>query len=448
MTSKEVKQELMANKVKKKGRILYISYFAPPVGGARSIRLTYFVKYLIRLGWDIDILTIESPSSNPSYDKSLANDMPQNVQVIRTYPGIVHSVLNRKRRHKDTFDFANARTRSSRVRGFAKLLERNLLLPDRAIDWLPFAIKKGRSLIKEKEYQLIFSSAFPFTDHLIGYALKRKAKIPLVLDYGDPWAYRLEAPRSRFAFVIDRRMETSVLKKADAVIVTTRTTKALYQERYKFLGRNKVHVLPNGYERVHFEDTSHSRQKDGLRLVHTGAIYGIRAEIQPFFEGLKTALTRMPEMQDEFSITMAGPVWRREYIDPSLTRFVKPIGFIDFKETISIMRNASILVIWGNRGGLQVPSKVYQYIGANRPILAILADNQDPLREVLIGLNRAIIVENESHEIAAALDKLFESYRKGEMDMEFCLKDVIKFEWPNIVKDLDGVLRTIYRQKG
>lgn len=432
----------------KKGRILYISYFAPPLGGARSIRLTYFVKYLTRMGWDIDILTIKPSRGYQSYDKSLAEDIPENVQIIRTYPGLLHNVVNRKQRYKDTVDFGEAGTRRSYLRRFAKSLERNLILPDRVVDWLPFAVSKGRRLIKERDYQLIFSSAFPFTDHLIGYALKSKAKIPWVVDYGDPWAYRLEAKRSRFAFALDRRMETSVLRRADAVIVATRTTKELYQGKYSFLDHKKVHVLPSGYERAHFQGSQRNKQKGGLRLVHTGAIYGIRGATQPFFEGLKIALMEAPEVERDLTFTMAGKMWRKEFADPSLARFVKSIGFIDFKETISIMRDASILVIWGNRGGLQIPSKIYQYIGARRPILAILGDNKDPLREVLKGLNRAIIVKNETHEIADALTKIFGQYLRGELDNEFRLTDVSKFDWQNITKDLDDILSGCLQVQG
>lgn len=118
----------------------------------------------------------------------------------------------------------------------------HIFIPDRMVEWLPFALREGKRLLNENEYRLIISSAFPFSSHIVAFFLKRGSSLPWIADYGDPWA-------CRSSLLLERKIEEILVKSMDRVIVTTEETKRGYISCYS-LSENKV--IPQGFEEGHY----------------------------------------------------------------------------------------------------------------------------------------------------------------------------------------------------
>src|SRR4051812_18525449 len=215
-------------------RVLIVAYYFAPIGGIGSIRLTRFASMLPELGWDATVL---APADTPhEHDPQLA--FPEE-RVIRSR-SIEVSRLGRAALSVpagQSVAAVDARPLIGRVRDLAY---RYALFPDAQVGWYPGAVKAGLRALREEHFDAIFSSSNPMTAHLVARTLSRRAGIPWVAEYRDPWADRLyrDHPYRRVAEALER----SVARRARAVLMPTPTWAEHYGKRWNV----DVEVLPNG----------------------------------------------------------------------------------------------------------------------------------------------------------------------------------------------------------
>lgn len=422
-------------------RMLLIAYVFPPLGGSRGIRMTYFIKYLAQLDWKIDVLTIKPSSGYYSYDDELLKKLPSGVRIYRTFPGFLHMTAYAKKRVSRSLQgFGSSKDKFQKVKKALKKIVNGLLVPDKMVEWFPFAVAKGLNLISNNGYDLLFSSGFPFSSHLVALLLKKTTNLPWVADFGDPWAYNPGAKPSRLKFVIERYLEKKVLKNVSSIILTTEETKRDYLNNYSFLRPQKVHVLTSGYDPEDFKVATSRKKKNLFHLVYTGTIYNHRAKLEPFFKALRDLIYKESQLGRKLKFSFVGSIWREEIIDIELKRFLEFTEFVSFQNSVNYMKKADILVIWGWTGGIQIPGKVFQYIGAKKPILAILGDERDPLKRLLKDMRRGFIVDNEKQEIAQAIRTLYSLWKRDEVEQYFDLSERRDFYWEETVKELEKIL--------
>ena len=403
--------------------------------------MTYFIKYLDKLGWRVDVLTIRPSPGYYSYDGELLKRLPSGVRIYRTFPGFLHKIAHAKKGvSRSLEEFGWSKKEFQKVKRTLKNLVDGLLVPDRMIEWFPFALEKGLNLVCHNGYDLLFSSGFPFSSHLVALALKKIMNLPWVADVGDPWAYNPGAKPSRLRFVAERYLEKKVLKNVSSIILTTEETKRDYLTNYSFLQSQKIHVLTSGYDPDDFKTPTSRKKKNLFHLVYTGTIYGHRAKLEPFFEALGDLIHKDAELGKKLKFSLVGSVWREEIIDVESKGFVEFTGFVSFQNSVNYMKKADILVIWGNTGGIQIPGKVFQYIGAKKAILAIVGDERDPLKRLLKDMGRGFVVGNKKQEIAQAIRTLYSLWKRDEVEQYSDLSERRLFCWQETVKGLEKIL--------
>jgi len=120
-----------------------------------------------------------------------------------------------------------------------------------------------------------------------------------------------------------------------------------------------------------------------------------------------------------------------------LGKMVLVKSFVPLSEALSLSAGADVLLLLGNKGGLQVPSRLFSYLAARRPILCIKGDDRDPAAKILHGLNRGLIVENEVEAIHTAIIRLFDLWRSQRLEEAFDLSAIPEISWQNRIKILD-----------
>jgi hypothetical protein len=101
-----------------------------------------------------------------------------------------------------------------------------LQMPDRHWGWYGPAIKSASKLIRNHSVEAIFSTAPPWTDHLIARHLKRKFRLPWIADFRDAWSF--DPWRSKIGRLpawtkwVDRRWEAACVQCADLVVAVSR----------------------------------------------------------------------------------------------------------------------------------------------------------------------------------------------------------------------------------
>ncbi len=237
-------------------KVLIITYYWPPSGGAGVQRWLKFAKYLPSSGWMPVILTVkEEYAAYPFRDPSLFGEIPLDVVVNRTRAVNYFALYN-----KDQSKIPHAGFASGTGKGLKSTISRfirgNFFIPDPRKGWNRFAFRKARELIKNEHITHVITTSPPHSTQLIGLRLKRRfPHIKWVADMRDPWTdiyyYDLFKP-SWPARMIDRHMEKTVLSKADTIITVGQTLASHFASRIKKMDK-KIYVLPNGFDEEDFE---------------------------------------------------------------------------------------------------------------------------------------------------------------------------------------------------
>ncbi|WP_074307091.1 glycosyltransferase [Singulisphaera sp. GP187] len=339
------------------------------------------VRYLPSCGWQPVIITVQKPAF-PA-DPALLHDLPKDLAVYRTLaPEITSWTANLKRIYH-----ANAQiSQPNRVLTMAGLAGSRanrflgrLLLPDPAIGWLPFAVRAALRAVKHHQCDAIYSTSPPLTTHLIGMIIKRRTGLPWVADFRDPWRNNpFRNNPHRMLDRLDALLEERVVNTANRVICNSETVREDFVRRYRSLASRFV-TIPNGFDPDDYAKLEPVRPvgHDRLVLTHAGYFYGPRRP-EPIIQALRPLRemmgARVPCLQ-----LIGPPFYRGQHLREIAERnggdeMVLVTGELPHQQALQRMKGSDILLVVGIAGKgaeLQVPGKLFEYIGVDRPLLAL-----------------------------------------------------------------------------
>ena len=412
-------------------RLLLVTYYFPPSGGAGVQRTLKFTKYLRAAGVEPVVLTVEA-GAYPSLDPSLAADVPPGVRVVRTRAldpfGLYGALTGRSRR--DAVAVGSIETDSAAQRA-ALWLRANVFLPDARVGWVPFAARAARRLARAGEVDAVLTSGPPHSTHLVGLRLQRELRrrgLPWIADFRDPWTginFAGELPMTAAARALDARLERRVLRAADAV-VTVSPTWARELEAKGGLGPGAVRVIENGFDPDDFppDDVPPGGAAPGeggaggtFELTHVGSLYGSR---DPAALWQAAAALRARGEADGLRIRLVGRV--DEAARASLRRYglgdvVREDGVVSHAEAVRAMRRAGLLFLSiepvANAAGI-LTGKLYEYLASGRPVLALGPPDGDAarlLRRVGAG---SVVAWGDAEAVEGRLAEALGAWRRGE----------------------------------
>ena len=359
-------------------RLLVITYYWPPSGGAGVQRCLKFVKHLGHFGVEATVVTVDPDEATyPVSDESLRAEVPAGVRVIRT--GTSEPFESYKKltgRAVPYGGFANE-GRPGLVQQALRFVRGNLFIPDPRRGWNRHALAAVEKLLAAGEtFDAVLTSSPPHSTQLIGLELQRRHGLRWLADLRDPWTdiyYYKDLHHTPLAAWLDARYERQVLTRADAVLVTSPETKRLFQAKLPQLPSGKFHVLPNGYDESDFQLPSQP-PTDCLRITHTGTITELY-RIERLLEAVATCAARHPKvpMRLRFVGQVANQL-REQIAQAGLLPITEFIPFVPHEESVRHLMAASVLLmaipdVPRNFGIL--PGKVFEYLAANKPILCI-----------------------------------------------------------------------------
>jgi hypothetical protein len=436
-------------KIEKNKRILFISYYLPPLGGPYSIRLVNFINYLDKSGWNVDVLTILPHENFPLYENNSVKNYSESLNIFRTSNGFINKIFysliknaNYKLKHGHSSNIKNnGRELQNYFLKMFKHIANSLLIPDSTIEWFPFGIYKGLKLSKKNNYDLLISSSFPATCHFIAYVIKKKREIPWIVDYGDPWVFNPFFTPKRIKFPIEYKIESSILKTADAIIVTADETKENYLRNYPELNRFKINVIPMGAENKLFQNVNIDRSKK-FRILYTGTVYaGTKygsKNLEPFLDAVEKIYNE-EKFKKDIEIIFIGNVLDDAFEvirNKNLDKKIILKGHLPHEKIPSSLINSDILLLFGGEGEIQIASKIFEYIAARRPILCVKGGEKDPTLKILQESNRGIIVDNKTEKIYLEIIRLYNLYQKQKLESSFDLSEKLEYSWENRAREL------------
>ncbi len=422
-------------------RVLLIAYEFPPVLAAQSIRWYYLANGLAQLKVEVDVLAPALPDL-----WSFQPDFRPEVNVFRCFPGPFVSLSGWLKQHIVS-GYHNSSSTSPALasvglpeyvyRAVRRVLD-NLLFPDVRTEWFPFAWRTAKKLYARRGHEVVISSHEPGVDLLLGAAAKRRWNIPWIADLADPV---LTPYTPKWRLPIDRRFERFVCENATKVLTTADRTGALLTERHN-LPDGRIELISQGFD-LH---SNHARaltrcNVSGRKflLVFTGSLYRDFRNPTELF----CALQRTPKVH----LAIAGHMHSLDETSAEIRDQIQILGKVSHDDALSWQRNASVLVSIGNMQSYQVPGKIYEYLGAGRPILHIITGPDDPIPVLLEKKNRGISVSNNRDKIAEALAALQKWWLDGDLDRKFDLSEtsVAEYSWASQSEHLYGIIDEVHQ---
>lgn len=405
-------------------KILMIINFFPPAGGGGVYRPLSFVKYLSRLSWQVTVVT-PRPGEFWISDPGLEAEIPPGVRVVRTASLSGFRMLRSLRGGGR----GGASKRSSRGFGALRRAGELLLVPDSYVGWVPFAARAAEKLCRGERFDVVYSTSPPDSSHLAARAVARKFHIPWVADFRDPWInlHLRDAPTPLHR-AIHGRLERSVAR-ADLVLVTTLEQERTLRRRYPFC---RVERVPNGYDEEDFPPDADARPPAGPMIVTHCGMLTLGRSARPFLQGLALFKERFPRDAGDLRVHFIGA--RETENEEWVKRFAlaDTVVFEDnlpHRECVRRERRSHVLLLVKHDDeryrGL-IPGKLFEYIGARRPILAVGPEGEAAgiVRE--LGRGETALID-APEEIAAALHRLYALHRAGKLESTYRLDEAAHF---------------------
>lgn len=362
-------------------KVLVITYYWPPSGGAGVQRWLKFVKYLPQFGIQPYVLTVNP--DNASYavtDETLLADVPEGTPVYHTKslePFGAYKKISATKQIPQA-GFANEKD-AGFVEKAARFVRGNFFIPDARIGWNNYAFKKACEIIEKEGIDMVVTTSPPHSTQLIGLRIKNKYNLRWIADMRDPWTdiyYYSKLYHTPLASYIDRRYERKVLQQADNVVVVSKDIKRILQAKNYALDGNKIEVIPNGFDHTDFENTVNPINSSFV-ITYTGTLsndYPFVELINVLAELIAAGHTITLRFFGSLPGNLAGLATEKLGTNVQFFTHVKHSKAIEEMQT----SNALLLLIPNVPGNLGIlTGKLFEYLAAQKPIIGLGPDNGD-----------------------------------------------------------------------
>jgi len=355
-------------------RVLIITYYWPPSGGAGVQRWLKFTKYLPEFGWEPIILTVDPEyAAYPVTDYSLSDELPASVKVYRTPATDYFSIYKKDKSKIPTAGFANSVDNTLKGK-ILRFIRGNFFIPDPRRGWNKYAFKKAGEIIETEGIKHVITTSPPHSTQLIGLKIKKKyPEIRWIADLRDPWTdiyYYQQFYPTIISKIIDSGLEKSVLKKANRRLTVGPSLKTSFSLKVKRIA-DKIEVITNGYDEADFKGIA-ADEPSRFTITYVGTL----SDIYPV-NGLITSLKNLRFEGKDFVLRFAGTVSEnaRElimlYIPDTSVEF---LPYVIHSEAIKYMMSSTvlILIIPSHKSNKSIiTGKLFEYLATGKPILCL-----------------------------------------------------------------------------
>jgi len=353
-------------------RALFVAYHYPPESSSSGVlRTLKYTRYLGGFGWHVTVLTLNRAAYEVT-DPKLEDQIPQDVRVIRT-------------------PFIDVK-RHLAIRGSYPSV---LAIPDRWSGWWPWAVAAGRRILNEGPVDMIYSTSPHATAHLVALSLAHRSGIRWVADFRDPWYEEPpELGTTRFGQFAARRLERLVVRRADRIVASTGRLRDTLAARYPEKPITEFVSIPNGYDEADFSSIGKPSplSPDELLIVHAGSLSESFRDPRPIFEAVRRAADKglVDLSRIRFRFLGGGPfaesLEMKEAVRcAGLISRVEFLPRVSYEDSLAELGRASVLLLLqASKDTVDlVPAKLFEYLRAGRPVLALapLGATAEVLRE-------------------------------------------------------------------
>ena len=414
-------------------KILFVACYSPFINNSASIETLMYLNNMCKKN-EVHLLTVDFPKESVYYDEEVLSLLDKRIIIYRIGMGKIFDKLIPKKTR-------NNNLQTNKNISFLKIIKNRVIFPDIYYYWSVKSSNFGKRLMQEEKFNLIFSMHEPPSSHLCALRIKKSfTNVPWILYWSDPWIRDIS--RKNIGIIrkyIEKNQEKSVVKFGDKHIFVTRENKQYFKNQYN-LDEKNLSVINRGYdEELYKKLRNEAKPKllkyDKVNIVYTGDIIEKTRDIKPFIEALKILKNTDFKLFNKLNILFFGNI-DNEYIKEELKSFKNVVlnKIIAYKDALKYIIHSNILLLLGNKTSMQIPAKIYDYLGGESPILIIKGNEYDKIEELVRDIEKCFITKNISYDIIKSLVKIMKVIETGK---RFKIEE--KYSWDNMYKGLNSI---------
>lgn len=399
-------------------KILVIAYYWPPAGGPGVQRWLKFTKYLTEFGFSPIVYVPENPSY-PIIDEKLVGEVPKGVKILKQpikEPYAWASLLS-KRKTKTISSGIIKEKNPSFMEKLLLWIRGNFFIPDARRLWVRPSMEYLAKVIADEGIKTVITTGPPHSLHLIGLGLKKRYAIQWIADFRDPWTtigYHKKLRLTSYAKRKHKKLEQEVLVSADKIVVTSQTTK----KEFEAITDKPIKVITNGFD----EDLKPTTQDTNFTISHIGSLLTGRNPV-----GLWQALAELVQENKDFGntlrIQLAGVVGEevlKSIQEFNLEPYLDQMGYLSHDQVLEVQQKSQVLLLLEidseETKGI-IPGKLFEYLNAQRPILAIGPEDWEAGTMVTTAQAGAFFLHADVASLKRVLLDWFNTYQQGKLQI-------------------------------
>ena len=423
-------------------KTLIIIYYWPPAGGPGVHRWLKFVKYLP----DFQIEPIVYIPKNPTYpieDKSLLEEVSPDLKIIKKpifEPYKLANLLSKKKTNQFSSGIINPQKEQTFTQKTLLGIRGNIFIPDARKFWINPSVKFLHEYLKENKIDTIITTGPPHSVHLIGLKLKQKLNLKWIADFRDPWTkmwYFDQLRLKDFAKKKHEKLEKKVLQNADYIITTTENVK----NEFAKLTSKPIKVITNGFD-DHINSSSDLLDKK-FTISHIGSFFSIE-NLAVLWEVLAELINENQDFKNSFQLNLIGknnPELLEKLKEKNLINFTKNYGYLPHKKVLEKQRKSQVLLLQYTNEKIKgiIPGKLFEYLNAKRPILAIGPKDWE-VKKIIEKTNSGFCFSfQDKKEIKAVLLKYFHDFQQKKLKVNS--ENIQQYHRKNLTKKLSKIIK-------
>jgi glycosyltransferase involved in cell wall biosynthesis len=384
-------------------KALLVTMYFPPAGGGGVARPLKLAAHLPELGIETHVLAPDDPKWLHRDDEL---DIPRQAHVHRA-----RYVGPRGRLPAEELHGLAGVDRALRQ---AALFSRRLLLPDEFVTWALTAIPAARRIVRDEQIDVLVTTSPPASVNLIGAAVKQATGVPWVADLRDSIAANPDRRVERLAVRVKEQGQALVARlvanRADAVVAVS----GAIADEMRELGATRVEMIPNGCDFDDFEGLEY-RRGERFRITHTGSFFGHR-DPKPF-------LSALAKSEEDVVARFVGGLRAadREWAERlELGDRLEEIPHVPRRSALELQRDSEALLLLlpeaGGRGRGVPSGKIFEYLAAERPIIAAVPPDGIAAQLVRRAEAGVVVPPDDVAAISAAIDGLRARWQAGALE--------------------------------
>lgn len=406
-------------------KVLILTYYWPPTGGAGVHRWLKFTKYLREFGWEPIIFTVAG-GETAAEDPQLLQQIPEGIETIRQPIWEPYTLFKRlkgqKKDQKIYSGFIDEQGQANWKRQLAVFIRGNFFIPDARMFWIRPSVRKLKQYLHQNPVDLIISTGPPHSTHRIAYHLRKKYNMPWIADFRDPWTnidFYDQLQLTPFADRLHRRMEQQVLRQADQVVVISPNMRKEFEA---LAPKANIITITNGFDPADFQAAADHLDAD-FSICHIGSMNKDRNPIL-LWKALQALLSADQKLKEKLKIRLIGKV------DHTIFQSINAYGLSDYLEKVdqlphqevlqAMLRSQVLLLVINNTPNAAgiLPGKMYEYMGAQRPIVAIGLSQEDA-GKILWTTGAGVMYDYDDLEgLKESIQQMFQAYLRQDLSVD------------------------------